>query len=298
MNNREKSSETVGTPSLTSSSPCHSGMRVSAPLTRLWKKDSGKEGIGQTRVRVCVTKYLAGKKSFSPKESRGDAGITSLFFSPADSPNSPSAEPPKKSFPQKRQSECGGRNCAGAFETTRGGMDGVERSCDEDMKINLMFFRQNPSVRPTEPPHCSIRARNLISSLGSVRLRLPSPIFIDFQTFAILPSSSSDDDSYQFDIYHRPPFFSARFFPALPLSSHSIESKYAYRDLLRPPRSHPRLQSDLSHGTESDQIILQDTDARSLSDVKMENAFETYRGLLYSAQTQLRRTQAGPGRPV
>ena len=95
-----------------------------------------------------------------------------------------------------------------------------------------MFFRQNPSdVRPkTEPPHCSIRARNLISSLGSVRLRLPSPIFIDFQTFAILPSS--DDDSYQFDIYHRPPFFSARFFSALPPSSHSIESKYAYRDLL------------------------------------------------------------------
>ena len=44
------------------------------------------KGLGEGGNRAdsgpCVTKYLAGKKSFSPKESRGDAGITSLFSRP------------------------------------------------------------------------------------------------------------------------------------------------------------------------------------------------------------------------
>ena len=142
-----------------------------------------------------------------------------------------------------------------------------------------MFFRQNPSdVRPkTEPPHCSIRAPNLISSLGSTPSVSDShpPFLLIFKPLQSSPPPTMILIS-SISIIGLPSSPLVSSLPSLPPSSPSIESKYAYRDLLRPPRSHPRLQSDLSHGTESDQIILQDTDARSLSDVKMENAFEIY----------------------
>ena len=98
-----------------------------------------------------------------------------------------------------------------------------------------MFFRQNPSDRPTvEPPHCSIRAQSdlppLLSSTPS-SLRLSSPIFIDFQTFAILPPFVHLGRflSVRYLSSVSSPLSAARFSAALPPS---IESKYAYRDSL------------------------------------------------------------------
>ena len=106
------------------------------------------------------------------------------------------------------------------------------RPCDEDMKINLDVLSPK-SVEPN--PLIVLSGRNLIfhsSLLGSVRLQLSSPIFIDFQTFAILPPPPIPLGRFLSVRYLSsvsPPLLSARFSALLP---HSIESKYAYRDSL------------------------------------------------------------------
>ena len=113
------------------------------------------------------------------------------------------------------------------------------RPCDEDMKINLDVLSPK-SIRARRrrrtPSLFYPSGRNLIfhsSLLGSVRLQLSSPIFIDFQTFAILPPSDPPRtiliSSISIIGLLLSSLLSDRFSALL---AHSIESKYAYRDSL------------------------------------------------------------------
>ena len=68
------------------------------------EKGLGEGGNRADAGSVCVTKYLAGKKSFSPKESRGDAGITSFFLA-RGFPKFSTRRTTEKIFPAKKGTE-------------------------------------------------------------------------------------------------------------------------------------------------------------------------------------------------
>ena len=150
------------------------------------------------------------------------------------------------------------------------------------MKINLDVLSPK-SVEPN--PLIVLSGRNLISHSTPppfdpssaqlrLRLRLSSPIFIDFQTFAILLLPSVHLGRFLSVRYLSSASsllsaarFSAALPPSLPRSSPNMLIVIPSISCSPPPPPSPpvsllflaRRRSDLSHGTESDQIILQDS---------------------------------------